>query len=451
MADNVTITAGAGTTIAADEVVDGTLGTVKVPYGKIVDGTIDGTNKLAITSTNAAQVAGDKAHDAVDGGNPAKIGGKANSSAPTNVAAGDRVDAYFDLAGRLKVDASDVAVPITDNSGSLTVDGSVTATQGTATNLKTQAEAYQGGSAVASGNPLEVNLRSSTVGVATAANQSTANTALAAIQTATELIDDTVFTDDTSTHSTGTTKGLGIMAAATPTDGSVNANDIGMVAMTTDRKMHVSVQDALPAGTNAIGKLAANSGVDIGDVDVTSVSGNVTVVQSTASSLKTEPAGQVAHDAADSGNPLKVGFKAETSPKGITVVADGDRTDGYADADGLQLVKLNTTGADLLSERISNTNGTSTAFTNFSAVASTYNYVTAISCFNSSSTTGYVDFRDGTAGTILWTMALPAGSGSTIANAAPMFKTSANTALAFDVSAALTTVYISVSGFQSKV
>lgn len=33
----------------------------------------------------------------------------------------------------------------------------------------------------------------------------------------------------------------------------------------------VSVIAALPAGTNAIGKLAANSGVDIGDVDVTSI------------------------------------------------------------------------------------------------------------------------------------------------------------------------------------
>jgi hypothetical protein len=30
MADNVTITAGTGTTVAADEVVDPTLGTVKV-------------------------------------------------------------------------------------------------------------------------------------------------------------------------------------------------------------------------------------------------------------------------------------------------------------------------------------------------------------------------------------------------------------------------------------
>lgn len=33
----------------------------------------------------------------------------------------------------------------------------------------------------------------------------------------------------------------------------------------------VTIGAALPAGTNAIGKLAANSGVDIGDVDVTSV------------------------------------------------------------------------------------------------------------------------------------------------------------------------------------
>ena len=36
-------------------------------------------------------------------------------------------------------------------------------------------------------------------------------------------------------------------------------------------EMQVDVVAALPAGSNAIGKLAANSGVDIGDVDVTSV------------------------------------------------------------------------------------------------------------------------------------------------------------------------------------
>jgi hypothetical protein len=39
----------------------------------------------------------------------------------------------------------------------------------------------------------------------------------------------------------------------------------------------VTVSAALPAGTNTIGKLAANSGVDIGDVDVTSVAAPTTV------------------------------------------------------------------------------------------------------------------------------------------------------------------------------
>lgn len=46
-------------------------------------------------------VAGDVAHDAADSGNPLKVGGKAHTSAPTAVANGDRVNAYFDANGRL--------------------------------------------------------------------------------------------------------------------------------------------------------------------------------------------------------------------------------------------------------------------------------------------------------------------------------------------------------------
>ena len=90
--------------------------------------------------------------------------------------------------------------------------------------------------------------------------------------TALQLIDDIVYTDDTSTHATGTSKGALIMAAAAPTDTAVNANDIGAVGMTVNRELYVSLTTALPAGTNGIGKLTANSGVDIGDVDVTSIS-----------------------------------------------------------------------------------------------------------------------------------------------------------------------------------
>lgn len=44
-------------------------------------------------------VVGNVAHDGVDSGNPVKVGGKANSSAPSAVSAGDRVDQWLTLNG----------------------------------------------------------------------------------------------------------------------------------------------------------------------------------------------------------------------------------------------------------------------------------------------------------------------------------------------------------------
>jgi len=51
MADNVAVTAGTGTSVAADEVVDATLGTVKVQFVKIMDGTLDGATKAVVGAT----------------------------------------------------------------------------------------------------------------------------------------------------------------------------------------------------------------------------------------------------------------------------------------------------------------------------------------------------------------------------------------------------------------
>lgn len=53
---------------------------------------------------------------------------------------------------------------------------------------------------------------------------------------------------------------------------TVDNSDLSTIAgAISGAEMQVDVVAPLPAGTNAIGKLAANSGVDIGDVDVTSV------------------------------------------------------------------------------------------------------------------------------------------------------------------------------------
>ncbi len=202
-----------------------------------------------------------------------------------------------DANGRLKVEAfSGEALPVTLTS--TTVTGTVAVTQ--------------------SGTWDEIGINDSGNSITVDNGGTFATQVDGAALTALQLIDDTVYTDDTSTHATGTSKGTGIMAVAAPTDASVDANDIGMVAMTTARALKndlttiagtaavngsgtatgalrvelptngtgviatvgavTAITNALPAGTNGIGKLTANSGVDIGDVDVTSISAGSNLV-----------------------------------------------------------------------------------------------------------------------------------------------------------------------------
>lgn len=54
-------------------------------------------------ASDGASVSGDVAHDSPDAGEPIKLGGKAASTEPAAVTAADRVNAYFDLNGRLHV------------------------------------------------------------------------------------------------------------------------------------------------------------------------------------------------------------------------------------------------------------------------------------------------------------------------------------------------------------
>ncbi len=91
-----------------------------------------------------------------------------------------------------------------------------------------------------------------------------------------------------------------------------------------------AISNALPAGTNAIGKLAANNGVDIGDVDVTTV-GTITPGTASSSLGKAEDA---AHSSGDVGvMSLGVGNEAQT-----TLAADGDYIAQATDTKGNNLV-----------------------------------------------------------------------------------------------------------------
>jgi hypothetical protein len=56
MADNVVVTPGSGKTVLADEVVDGTLGTGVAQFVKLMDGTLDSSNKAVVSASGALKV-----------------------------------------------------------------------------------------------------------------------------------------------------------------------------------------------------------------------------------------------------------------------------------------------------------------------------------------------------------------------------------------------------------
>ena len=92
----------------------------------------------------------------------------------------------------------------------------------------------------------------------------------------------------------------------------VGGDNMGNCVATTTLNMqdnnigNVDIASSLPAGSNAIGKLAANSGVDIGDVDVTSLPASTNTI---------EVVGDAAEDAAVAGNPLLSGGRYDSSER----------------------------------------------------------------------------------------------------------------------------------------
>jgi hypothetical protein len=174
MADNVVVTAGSGTTIAADELTDGTLGTVKVQYVKLMDGTIDGSTKAAV-GANGLKVDGSAVTQPVSGSGSFNVVGTTTDGSTTEtpilIVGGETNDATaqyqpipLTAAGvAVKVDGSAVMQPVSGTvtanagSGTFTVSGTVTANAGT--NLNTSALALD-----ASVTGLEVAQASTTSG-----------------------------------------------------------------------------------------------------------------------------------------------------------------------------------------------------------------------------------------------------------------------------------------------
>ncbi|RTL23828.1 MAG: hypothetical protein EKK55_12545, partial [Rhodocyclaceae bacterium] len=143
--------------------------------------------------------------------------------------------------------------------------------------------------------------------------------------TALQVIDNPVVVDDAA-FTPATTSVM--MAGFTFDDVSpdtVNEGDAGAARMSANRCQYVVLRD--------------NAGNERGlNIDA---SGRLAVTLASAQTLATVTTltgGGVAHDSPDSGNPHKVGAKAKSTLGGITLVSANDRTDLYADVDGILLV-----------------------------------------------------------------------------------------------------------------
>lgn len=228
-------------------------------------------------------------------------------------------------------------IPISDNGGSLTVDGTVATTQSGTWNVGLNAGTNAIGKLAANDGV--------DIGDVTINNASIAVTGT--FWQTTQPVTGTVSANQSGTwtvqpgNTANTTPWL-----IRPSDGtnSVAIKAASTAAAATDPAMVVAISPnntvGLSAGTNAIGKLAANDGVDIGDVTInnTSIAVTGTFWQATQPvSLVSVPThavtqsgtwsvtatGAAANGAAVSGNPVMMGGSDGTNARSLKVATDG--------------------------------------------------------------------------------------------------------------------------------
>lgn len=116
--------------------------------------------------------------------------------------------------------------------------------------------------------------------------------------------------------------------------------------------------------------------------------------------------GDTAHDAADAGQPVKIGFKAVST--NVTRVASADRVDGAADLAGRQVVQLGHS-RELRGKQTTTISASTAETTVVSQAASTFNDLVALIISNTSAATNTrIDFRDTTGGSVLFSLMCPA-------------------------------------------
>jgi hypothetical protein len=194
-----------------------------------------------------------------------------------------------------------------------------------------------------------------------------------------------------------------------------------------------TIDAALPAGTNGIGKLTSNSGVTIGAVEIAAAQTLATVTTvstvTTCSTVTALTGGGVAHDGVDSGNPHKIGGRAIAHGANPTAVAAADRTDWLFNRAGVPFTIGGHPNTQTVSARIEDADGALTDQALVTVAGGLKIVVTRLSITADGSNTGpynvTVGFgaanvpahaHTGTAGILQDFAGVPAGGGITVGN-----------------------------------
>ena len=228
--------------------------------------------------------------------------------------------------------------------------------------------------------------------------------------------------------------------AITAGSGTTIATDQVTLNGTPQHVQIVKIMDATDGGTSRALVSSAGLKVHQGAAWSATVTGTVSAV------------GNVAHDAAASGAPVRVGVKARSTLATVTLVASHDVTDAYGDRDGVPLMRSMVPLAQLLTTRVNPTTAAAAGFTQLAATTLLRNYITSLSVYNHGATAVFVNFLNGTtAANVFYTVGANAKAHSYVAFNPPLRQASTNTAFGYKVNAAIggSGVMISATGFQS--
>ncbi|MGQ0836337.1 MAG: hypothetical protein ACT4O5_15735 [Gammaproteobacteria bacterium] len=197
----------------------------------------------------------------------------------------------------------------------------------------------------------------------------------------------------------------------------------------------------------AVGNGAASAGCQRVTIasDNTAFSVNATLQASTNTN---EVVGDAAHDAPVAGNPVLCGAEARTLLP--TAVANGDAVRNMADKNG-RLVVTNEAPRDLVTQnRLALTATTETTLIAAGGVG-VLRDLTHLVMSNESATECRVDIRDATAGSVVLSVDLAAdGGGAVVPFPKPMKQTTANNNWTAQLSAAVSTMYISAQAVDAN-